>query len=128
LNAEQAALFRQAEEGLGAARLLLGSNFVRSAVSEAYYAMFNAAKAALIGKRVLRHKHSAVIAAFGQHFAKPGVVESDLHQWLISAEKDRLIADYETGRSPEPEQARRHVEHAERFVARIKAYLAADPS
>ena len=57
MNAEQSALLRRAAEILGAARVLIEAGYYGSAVSEAYYVMFDAAKAILIGKNILRHKH-----------------------------------------------------------------------
>ena len=86
MNAEQTVLLRKAAEKLGAARVLIEAGYYGSAVSEAYYVMFDAAKAILIGKNILRHKHGAVIAAFGEHFAKTGLVPYELHQWIIAAE------------------------------------------
>ena len=88
--------------------------------------MFDAAKAILIGKNILRHKHGAVIAAFGKHFAKPGLVRFELHQWIIAAEKDRLIADYSVEDDLDISIARRHLERAETFLERISSLLEND--
>jgi uncharacterized protein (UPF0332 family) len=123
LKAEQAALLGKADEGLRAARLLLDKGFPGPAASEAYYAMFRAAKALLIGRGVLRHKHAAVIAAFGEHFAKTGALPAELHRWLMAAEKDRLIADYEA-ETPAADAVREHVAHAEAFLTAARDYLA----
>ena len=126
MNAEQTVLLRMAAEKLGAARVLIEAGYYGSAVSEAYYVMFDAAKAILIGKNILRHKHGAVIAAFGEHFAKPGLVRFELHQWIIAAEKDRLIADYSVEDDLDISIARRHLERAETFLERISSLLEND--
>jgi uncharacterized protein (UPF0332 family) len=69
---EQQALLEKAEQSLGAARLLATKGYSDFAVSRAYYAMFYTAQAILLSKKLSFSKHSAVIAAFGRHFAKPG--------------------------------------------------------
>jgi uncharacterized protein (UPF0332 family) len=123
LNAEQMALIAKAEEGLRAAQLLIGQRFVGPAVSEAYYVMFNAAKALLIQKGLRRHKHGAVIAAIGEHFAKPGLIETELHRWIIAAEKDRLTADYSVSGQVTSDAAHRHIENAKAFLEQVKSFL-----
>lgn len=69
---EQAALLRKAQDSLRAARLLADQQLYDFAVSRAYYAMFYVAQAFLLGEGLSFSKHSAVIAAFGQQFAKTG--------------------------------------------------------
>ncbi len=125
MNDEQRALLSKSEQLLRAAELLVAQGFADPACSEAYYAMFNAAKAALISKQLYRSRHSAVLAAFGQHFAKPGLVSPDLHRWLIDAERDRLVADYTT-RGTAAELAEAHIAHAAAFITEIKSLLATD--
>ena len=125
--AEQIALIRKADEGLRAARLLVGQGFVNAAVSEAYYVMFNAAKALLIEAGLRRHKHSSVIAAVGEHFAKPGLIPTDLHRWMIAAEKDRLTADYAASGELTAEAAQQHIGHAEALLEQVRSYLSKQP-
>jgi uncharacterized protein (UPF0332 family) len=59
-----------------------------SAVNRAYYAIFYAANALLATQGLSRSKHSGVIAAFRQHFVKPGQIEDEYG--LIYA---RVMAD-----------------------------------
>lgn len=47
------------------------------AASRAYFATFALAQAYLLGQELSFSRHSAVIAAFGQHFAKSGIVPAD---------------------------------------------------
>jgi uncharacterized protein (UPF0332 family) len=56
--------------------MLADGGFARGAASRAYYAMFSAARALLLSQGLDFSSHSAVIAAFGQHFAKSGRVPS----------------------------------------------------
>jgi uncharacterized protein (UPF0332 family) len=55
--------------------------------------MFYTAEAALPGKGLSFSKHSAVIAAFGLHFVKPGMVRQDLQRSSGTSPKVSL---YET--------------------------------
>jgi hypothetical protein len=122
LNDEQSRLLRKAQKRLAVARSNLELGYTDSAISEAYYVMFHAAKAALIEKQIFRRRHSGVIAAFGATFAKPGIVSRDLQLWLVAAEKDRVVADYST-EDMATDLGREHIDHAEKFVAAIRALL-----
>lgn len=64
------------------------------AVSEAYYAMFHAATAALAQLGQSCSKHSAVIGAFGRELAKTGVLPVELHGHLREAFTIRQRATY----------------------------------
>ena len=69
MTGDQETMLRLSEESLEAAKLLLERGYPAFASSRAYYAMFGAAEALLLSKELSFSKHSAVIAAFGQHFA-----------------------------------------------------------
>jgi uncharacterized protein (UPF0332 family) len=58
--------------------------------------MFYIATAFLEGEGLSYSKHSAVIAAFGTHFARTKRIPVKLHRYLIDAERIRLRADYNT--------------------------------
>jgi uncharacterized protein (UPF0332 family) len=102
--------------------LVLAGGLSDNAMSEAYYAMLDAARAALIGKNIYRKRHRSVLAAFGEHFSKSQEMDRRLHRWIIAAEKDRLIADY-SAEGVSPARAQEHLEHAEIFVAAIRKML-----
>ncbi len=70
MTPEQQALLNKAQASLDAARLLASQNFHDFVVSRAYYAMLYIAEALLLEHNLAFSKHSAVIAAFGQNFAK----------------------------------------------------------
>ncbi len=63
--------------------------------SRAYYAMFYATCALLVGEGISRSKHSGVHAAFGQYFVKPGLIEPEHSRMLVNAFNVRLDSDYE---------------------------------
>ena len=69
MTADQAALLRKAHSSLHAAKLLAGEKFFDFSVSRAYYTMFYVAEALLLGQGRSFSKHSAVLAAFGEHLA-----------------------------------------------------------
>ncbi len=91
---ETAKLVRKAERALHAAELLFGEGDLESAASRAYYAMFYAAEALLLERSMSFRKHSGVHAAFGERFAKTGLVDSKFHRWLLDAFDRRIQADY----------------------------------
>ncbi len=78
-----------AEDSLRAARLLLENDHPGFAASRAYYAMFAIAQALLLIKDLSFSRHSAVISAFGQHFATPAIIPAEFHRHLIAAQQDR---------------------------------------
>ena len=112
----QAALLRKAHKNLEAAQALLDKRFYDIAVSRAYYAMFYVAQAFLLGDGLSFSKHSAVIAAFGQRFAKTGRVPQELHAYLLDGAESRNEADYDMEALPTLEDAEDQITHAARFL------------
>jgi uncharacterized protein (UPF0332 family) len=94
MTGDQLDLLKKARNSLAAARLLLDGGFPQFAVSRAYYTMFYVAEALLEGEEMAFSKHSAAIAACGQHFAHTGKVPLTFHKVLVEAEKLRHQADY----------------------------------
>lgn len=78
--------------------------------------MFYAAQALLEGKELSFSKHSAVIAAFGKHFAFTGAVPDELHRWLIKAQELRHSADYGNVNEISQEDAQSVITRAEQFL------------
>ena len=107
MTADEAELLKLANEGVAAARLLLQNDFPAFASSRAYYAMFAAAEAMLLSKELSFSKHSAVISAFGRHFAKTGIVPTRLHRAILIAQEDRQAGDYGGGRQVTHDDAER---------------------
>ncbi|MBI5125209.1 MAG: HEPN domain-containing protein [Planctomycetes bacterium] len=93
------------------------------AVSRAYYAMFYLTEAILLTKNLSFSKHGAVIAAFGQHFVKTGLLEAKLHEWLREASDKRAIGDYSYEITITQVEAKRIIDQAEEFIKAIKRYL-----
>ncbi len=121
----EAELMNKAERALASAKTLLAEGDVEGACNRAYYAMFNAARAALLASgaplpSTVARIHNGLIAAFSLHLVKPGRVPIELGRNLNRAEELRLIADY-TGDVLEPEQIVWVVEQAQRFVSAMRA-------
>jgi len=81
------------------------------------------ANAVLATKGLSRSKHSGVIAAFRQHFVKPGHIESEYGQIYAQVMDDRHLADYDVETSIAPERAQADLVLAQRFVDRVTRYL-----
>jgi uncharacterized protein (UPF0332 family) len=78
--------------------------------------MFYVAEAFLEGEGVAFSKHSAVISAFAQRFAKTGKVPVELHKHLLEAQELRHKADYDASGSISVDQAQEQIARAERFL------------
>jgi uncharacterized protein (UPF0332 family) len=114
----------KAERALDSAWLLLGDGDIEGACNRAYYAMFDAAHAALMLSGAVAgpaetRTHSGLIGAFGKHLVKSGRLPADLGRVLNQVERMRLLADY-TGEDIEQERARWVVEQAASFVGAKK--------
>ncbi|MCP4696685.1 MAG: HEPN domain-containing protein, partial [Gammaproteobacteria bacterium] len=94
------------------------------ACNRAYYAMFDAARAALTASSApfdpeTSRTHGGLITAFSLHLVKTGQVPAELGRSLNKAEDIRLVADYK-GDPVEYEQAAWVVQQAELFVQAIR--------
>ena len=94
MTPEQADLLVQAHDSVAAAKVLRTEGHHGFAASRAYYAMFYVAEAFLLGKGLAFSKHSGVHAAFGEHFAKAGIVQPEFHRYLIRGVAVRHAGDY----------------------------------
>lgn len=61
-------------------------------------------------------RHSAVIAAFGQQFARTERVPVEFHRYLIAAEQTRIRADYDIEPNLAQEDAAQLIVRAEQFL------------
>jgi uncharacterized protein (UPF0332 family) len=123
MTPDQEAMLRMSQESLDAAQLLLERGYPAFASSRAYYSMFGAAEALLLSKELSFSKHSAVIAAFGQHFAKPGLVPAELHRAVLIAQKHRQAADYAGKQTVTGEQAAEDVRQARVLLTYARTLL-----
>lgn len=133
----------KAWRALSSARLLLDDKDMEGACNRAYYAMFDAAHAALMcsGAQVNPAEtktHSGLIGAFGRHLVKTGSLPAELGRALNEVERVRLLADY-TGDQIDHQKAGWAVEQAASFLNVIqltyglkgadgKSHIGAEPS
>jgi uncharacterized protein (UPF0332 family) len=120
--AEIRSLMERAKRSVRSARNLLEDGDFDFALSRAYYAMFYAAKAALLRRGVQRSKHSGVIAAFAEHLVKPGCFPTADQRNLQAAFQERSEGDY-AGIFPSREKTEQRLRDADDFVARIAVFL-----
>jgi uncharacterized protein (UPF0332 family) len=109
----------KAARAAASARLLLNAGDVDGACNRAYYAMFDAARAALLvyaGDASETRTHSGLIAAFGLRLVKSGLVRMELGKALNRVFEIRQAADY-TEQAVSRESAGWAVDQADEFVA-----------
>jgi uncharacterized protein (UPF0332 family) len=119
----------KAERALASASLLLDAgDDAAGACNRAYYAMFDAARAALSttasdDEADAIRTHHGLIAAFGLRLVKPGLLPRALGRLLNRGEEARLLADY-TGAAIERADAEELIVEASTFVDAIRRHLA----
>lgn len=117
---DQKDLIESARQSISAAEVLLASGFPGYAASRVYYAMFYLAESLLEGEGLSFSKHSAVIAAFGKHFANTGKVPVEFHRYLLEAYELRHKGDYGEPGSVSADQARDQISRAEKMLEPIE--------
>jgi uncharacterized protein (UPF0332 family) len=117
VNEEVRLHIESAEDCLVQAELLLAASHPSAAVSRAYYAMFHGATASLLHKGIERHSHQGIISAFGQTFAKPGLVDPRFHRYLKEVFDLRQESDYQPMVRLIDEKAQEVLGWAREFVA-----------
>jgi len=65
----------------------------------------------------------AVIAAFGQHFAKSDIVPRRLHHYLIDAQDSRVQGDYDIHSTQTADDAGLAINRAHEFIAQAEEFL-----
>jgi len=120
----------KADRACLSARILFDVGDIDGASNRAYYAMFDAATAALlssdapIDRENLAKTHGGLISAFGKYLVKEDKVQKKLGRILIDAFEVRQMADY-NGSSVELVDAQKIVEDAEAFVSEMHEFIAA---
>ena len=115
----------KAARALSGARVLLGVGDPDGACNRAYYAMFDAAHAALFVLGVERldapiKTHNGLVGMFGQHLVRGGHLAAEHGEALNTVQRFRQVADY-TGDFVSVEDAIWAIERSEAFVGAIKA-------
>ena len=116
-------MLAKARRYLASAELLRQAGDFDSAVSRLYYSMFYGAEALLLSQEKTYSSHRAVIAAFGQHFIKSGLLSKEMHHWLHRAFEKRQISDYEFMSGISETDVMDLQEKAAEFMKRAEAFL-----
>ena len=115
----------KAVQAAASAKVLLDTGDADGACNRAYYAMFDAARAALLSSGApvepeIAKTHNGLISAFSLHLVKTGRVPVELGKTLNKAEELRLVADYKDD-AIEKEDAAWAVGQAQVFVQAMQA-------
>jgi uncharacterized protein (UPF0332 family) len=115
----------RARRAVASAKLLVGSGDMDGACDRAFYAIFDASRAALCDANVAPTKtHRGLIAQFGAHLVQTGRVDRQLGRDLNWAEQVRLYADYAADVT-DRETTQDLLDTAEAFVTAIDRHLSA---
>lgn len=117
-------LMAKTEQAIASARTLLKLGDVDGACNRAYYAVFNAVRAALLVSGAFEttdigKTHKGVLIAFNNHFIKTGRLPKELGRFLKHAEAFRYAADYGST-SVKSTDAQMMVQQAETFIVTIR--------
>ncbi len=119
-------LFARAIDTIEAAEILLTNGKTDIAAGRAYYAMFYVAEALLNEKGFQFGKHSNVLSAYGQHFAKTKVLDPKYHRWLITAFDQRQVGDYAFDPKVQSSVVVEMIHQAQEFLEAAKRYLGSE--
>lgn len=123
-------LMTKARRALASSRLLLTEEDADGTCNRAYYAMFDASRAALIASgfeeiAITTKTYSGLISAFSLHLVKTGRLSKELGRSLNKVEDIRLMADY-LGVAVDLEQAAWSLKQASIFVEVIEKIIFTD--
>lgn len=90
--------------------------------------MFYVAEAFLLEEGVRFSRHSAVIASFGNLFARTERVPRRFHRYLVEAQSKRLIGDYDAESGVTEVEAKEQIGRAEEFIALADGMLGSLPA
>lgn len=117
------ALLDKAARSLEVAEDLLQKGHVDFAASRVYYAHFYTAEALLLSRGLEFSSHGQVVAQYGRHFSKTGILNTSFHHMLASALDLRHLADYQTEIPIESELVEPLIEGGRKFLEAASRYL-----
>jgi len=113
-----------ADEYLADAKLCLTNSRLRSAINNAYYAMFHASQAILASKGVTPPKtHKGLREMLGRKVILAGLLEKEYGRYLSEAFEMRQTSTYDIYASFGEEDVSDIVNRAEEFVERARKML-----
>lgn len=114
---------KKADAALASAKRELAAGDLDGTANRLYYAMFHAARAALLNiGEAAQGRHATIIAQFGRRFCKDGPLPTELGRAINEAQELRLEGDYGAG-TPDATEVAAYVAKAEQFVAAVKGVV-----
>lgn len=114
---------QSAHKRLHAAEALIRSEDYRDSISRSYYAVLDAADAALIAKGFTPRSHEGSLTMFGVHFIKKGLVDKEFGGLFHRMSEARKKADYNRLLTFAKEDAEYWFDLAKKFVDTIEDLL-----
>ena len=125
MNETTAKLIEKAGRSIAAGESALADNHIDAAANRAYYAMFYVAEALLNERSLKFRKHGGVHGAFGEHFAKTGILDPKHHRRLLAAFNKRIAADYGVDAELTAAEVGEMLAHAREFLQAAGEFLEA---
>lgn len=117
-------ILHKAERSFDAAEEILEAGHPDFAVARAYYGCFYIAQMLLRSRGLIFTRHGQVIAQYGLHFAKTGLLDTRFHTLLINTFALRQSADYEDDAVIEAQEVIEVIRNGREFLAAASAILA----
>ena len=115
-------LLQKAGSSLEAAEIL-AADHPDSAMSRAYYGCFYVAQALLLSRELAFRRHGQVIAQYGLHFARTGLLDTRFHALLNKAFGLRHGADYEAAAVIDVQKIVEVIREGREFLAAATEFL-----
>ena len=117
----------KAHRALASARLLLADGNIEGACNRAYYAMFDAAHAALLHADPSLNPagtktHRGLITAFGEQLVKTEQCQADLGRSINQVERIRLLDDY-TGEAIDGDKTQWAIDQADASALAMQGFI-----
>lgn len=125
MKEEARKFLEKAGRTLRSAESLMREGDYESAAGRCYYAMLHAAQALLRDRDLRYRKHAGVHAAYGEAFAKTGLLDPKYHRWILDAFDDRLRGDYDIDVSFDKESVTKRIFQAREFLDAARRFLEA---
>jgi uncharacterized protein (UPF0332 family) len=109
--------FRIADETLREIEHLMAGGFYRGVMARGYYAMLNAASAALLARKIDTGARQAIISEFEAAFVKTGLLDKKYHQYFRQAFNARTESDTPAFASADHRQAQTTLLRVRDFIA-----------
>ena len=112
---------KKADAVLASAKRELAAGDLDGTANRLYYAMFHAARAALLSiGEAAQGRHATIIAQFGRRFCKDGPLPTELGRAINEAQELRLEGDYGAG-TPDATEVAAYVQRPSNSLQRLKA-------